>query len=97
MYGAMGEPAHGGSEAGPLVYRSELTLESEAMSGVACELMSVEVVSVPRGFGVDPVGVNSVPGVVTPWRAGCVLAATQTHRHARTRKSSPNPEAPVLD
>ena len=39
----------------PLVCRSELTLESEAVSVIGCELVLAEVVSVP---GVDPVGVD---------------------------------------
>jgi len=43
--GATGELAHGGSEAGPLMCRSGLALESEAASIVVCELVLAEVVS----------------------------------------------------
>ena len=36
------------------------------------ELVSAEVMPVPGAFGVDPVRVNSVPGVVDLRRTGCV-------------------------
>ena len=73
--GVTGEPAHE-NEAGPLLCGSGFALESKAASVVIRDLVSMEVVPVPRVFTVDPVGVNSAPAVVNPRCTGCVLATT---------------------
>ena len=54
------------------VQAAEPVLVSKAMAVEVCELVSAEVVSVPRMLVVDPVEVDSVSGVVDYPRTVCV-------------------------